>query len=174
MSALFFRKLLPFVAFVLFSSIAFGLWRNQNSHEREIALRHTEGSAEQIRIRVEGLMNARLASLELLAERWVERRPPDFSQRRFLQFADALYTGYPGFTGINWLDPEGLIRWVFPEKTNAIVRDKSVYDHPDPRYRDTFEKASLNLSYAITPCMELYQGGIGFETFWPLICDNKI
>ncbi|MBW2569720.1 MAG: hypothetical protein JRE47_10225, partial [Deltaproteobacteria bacterium] len=59
-------------------------------------------------------MSTRLASLELLAERWVERRPPDFSQKRFFQFAKAFYTHFPGFTGINWIDPEGVIQWVFP------------------------------------------------------------
>jgi signal transduction histidine kinase len=139
-----------------------------------MVLRGTDGSAEQIRIRVEDLMDTRLASLELLAERWVERRPPDFSQRRFLQFAHALYAAYPGFTGINWLDPEGLIQWVFPEKTNAVVRDKSVYDYPDRRYRNTFEKASSSRSFAVTPCMKVDQGGIGFDAFWPLVYENKI
>ena len=52
-------------------------------------------------------MRARMASLELLADRWVERTPPDFSQKRFLEFAENFYTHYPGFTGINWIDPRG-------------------------------------------------------------------
>ena len=77
------KKLAPFFAFLIFGSIAVLLWQNQNRYERELVLRHTETSSEQIRIRIEGLMNARMASLESLSERWVERIPPDFSQDRF-------------------------------------------------------------------------------------------
>jgi len=173
-SAAYFRRLLPVAAFFLFASIALALWKNQNRHDREVVLRHTEASAEQIRIRVEGLMKARMASLELLAERWVERRPPDFSQKRFLQFAKVLFTHYPGITGINWIDAGGFVRWVFPEKTNAIAVNRSAHEHPDARYRAAFEKAKQGLEYAVTPCIELYQGGIGFDTFWPLVYDGEL
>ncbi|MBW2663686.1 MAG: hypothetical protein JRD93_17325 [Deltaproteobacteria bacterium] len=78
-----FKKLLSFAVFLLFGSITVELWQNQNSHRRELIFRHTETSAQQIRIRVEDLMSTRLASLELLSERWIERRPPDFSQSVF-------------------------------------------------------------------------------------------
>ena len=60
------KKLTPFFAFLIFGGIAVLLWHNQNRYERELVLRHTETSSEQIRIRVEGLMNSRMASLELL------------------------------------------------------------------------------------------------------------
>ncbi len=169
-----FKKILPVVAFLLFGSVVVALWQNQNTHRRELIFRHTETSAQQIRIRVEGLMNTRLASLELLAERWVEKRPPDFSQKRFFQFANAFYTHFPGFTEINWIDPEGVIRWVFPKKENAVLKDKVVYKHSNSRYLDVFEKARQNFECSLTPCAKLYQGNIGFEAFWPLIYDGRI
>jgi signal transduction histidine kinase len=174
MSALYSRKPLPFVAFIVFGTIALVLWDNHNRHERELILRHTEASAEQMRMRIVGLMNARMASLELLADRWVERRPPDFSQKRFLQFAENFYTHYPGFTGINWVDPEGIVRWVFPEKTNAVAKGQRVYENPDSRYRATFEKGEQGIEYLVTPCAELCQGGIGFDTFWPLRYNGQL
>jgi len=80
-----FRKFLPLVAFLLFGSITVILWQNQNKHERELVFKYTETSSNQIRIRIQGLMNARMAALELLAERWVQRVPPDFSRKRFLE-----------------------------------------------------------------------------------------
>lgn len=150
------------------------LWQNQNSHQRELTFRHTETAAEQIRIRIQGLMNTRIASLKLLAHRWVERTPPDFSRQRFLQFANAIYTNYPGVTAINWIDPAGVIRWVFPEAEETNARDMSVYDHEDPRYREAFEKAGQNHEYAVTPCIEISQGGLGFDTFRPLIYTGKV
>ncbi len=169
-----FRKFLPIVAFLLFGSGAVILWQNQNRHARELVFRHTETSAEQIQIRIEGLMNACMASLELLAERWVERTTPDFSQKRFLQFAKIFHTHYPGFAGINWIDPAGVVRWFFPRESNEIVLGKSVYKHGDPRVWNTFEKARKDLRYVLTPCGQLVQGGLGFDTFWPLIYTGKV
>ncbi|NVM20387.1 MAG: GHKL domain-containing protein [Desulfobacterales bacterium] len=168
------KKLVPIVSFLLFGGIALTLWQDQNRHGRELAFRHTETAAEQIRIRVEGLMNARIASLQVFAERWVERRPPDFSQKRFLQFAEKFYGHYPGFMGINWIDPQGVVRWVYPEVTNAIARGKSAYKHPDPKYRAAFENAEQSLERTATPCVELYQWGTGFDSFWPLLYDGKV
>ena len=169
-----FRKFLPLIAFLLFGSITVILWQNQNKHERELVFRHTETSSEQIRIRIQGLMNARMASLAVLADRWVQRIPPDFSRKRFLKFAENLYTHYPGFMGINWIDPEGVIRWVFPMKSNENVIGKSVYERRDSRVRDTFQEAGKNLQYIATPCVEIVQGGLGFHTFWPLFYNGKV
>lgn len=119
-------------------------------------------------------MNARMASLELLADRWVERTPPDFSQKRFLEFAEDFYTHYPGFTGINWIDPGGVVRWVFPKEGNEGFIGNMVYEHPNSRVRDTFQKAGEHLQYVATPCTELIQGGLGFHTFRPLIYTGRV
>ncbi|MBW2707882.1 MAG: hypothetical protein JRD04_01140, partial [Deltaproteobacteria bacterium] len=168
------KKIFPLAVFFLFGGMAVALWQNQNSHQRELVVRHAETSAEQIQIRVQGLMNARIASLKLLAQRWVERTPPDFRRQRFLQFADAIYTHYPGFTAINWVDPAGVIRWGFPPAEEKRAKGRSVYDHKDPRYREAFEKAGKDRKYAVTPCVEIYQGGVGFDIFWPLIYADKV
>ena len=144
------------------------LWQTQSHYERGILLRHTENAAEQLRIRVESLMNGRIASLELMAQRWVERQPTDFSRERFLAFAKSLYQNYPGFAGINWIDPNGVVRWIFPHDTNAAAKDGSAYTYPDPEYRTTFERVRKNRKYGITPCLNTPQGGIGFDVFLPL------
>ena len=167
------KKLTPFFAFLIFSSIAVLLWHNQNKHEQELVLRHTETSSEQIRIRIEGLMNARMASLESLSERWVERVPPDFSQDRFLDFAEMFYSHYPGFMGINWIDPTGVVRWVFPKNSNERVIDTPIFEPQDYRLQKNFHilHTSQNI---VTPCMELVQGGLGYNTFLPLVYSGKI
>jgi signal transduction histidine kinase len=167
------KKWAPFFAFLIFSSIAVLLWHNQNKHEQELVLRHTETSSEQIRIRIEGLMNARMASLELLAERWVERVPPDFSQTRFLDFAEMFYSHYPGFMGINWIDPTGVIRWVFPKNSNERVIDTPIFESPNSRAQKKFNILHTDKN-VITPCMELVQGGLGYNTFLPLAYSGKI
>ena len=168
------RRLLPFAAFLFFACIAVIVWENQNKHRRELILRHTETSAEQIRIRIEGFMNARMASLEILARRWVERRPPDFSYQRFHQFAKALYVLYPGFTEINWIDPEGIAQWVFPEQDSKTLKRRIAFQHSDSQYYDALKKVEKENKRTVTPCIEIFQGGLGFNTFRPLIYDSKI
>ncbi len=167
------KKWAPFFAFLIFGSIAVLLWHNQNQHEIELVRRHTETSAEQIRIRMEGLMNARMASLESMAERWVERVPPDFSQTRFLDFAEMFYSHYPGFLGINWVDPTWVVRWVFPKNSNERIIDMSIFEHQDPRVQKKFQILHTGQNI-VTPCMELIQGGIGYNTFLPLVYSGKI
>ena len=167
------KKLTPFFAFLIFGTISVLLWQNQNRYERELVLRHTETSSEQIRIRIEGLMNARMASLELMAERWVERVPPDFSQTRFLDFAEMFYSHYPGFMGINWIDPTGLVRWVFPKNSNERVIDMPIFEPQDSRVQKRFHILHIKQSI-VTPCMEIVQGGLGYNTFLPLVYSGKI
>jgi len=174
MSKFFFKQGLPFAAFLLFGSIAFALWTNQKDHQRELVIRHTETTAEQIRIRIEGMMKAQIASLDVLAKRWVERTPPDFSRQRFFQFAEAFYSHSPGFSGINWVNPEGKITWVFPVEKNTIAINKLVTQHSDSRYRKSLEQGKQRSEFTITPCGNLIQGGLGFDTFWPLIFDGHI
>jgi len=169
-----FKNFFPIAAFLIFGSGAVILWQNQNRYEKELVFRNTQTSSEQVRIRVEGLMNTRMASLELLADRWVERTPPDFSRKRFLEFAEDFYTHYPGFTGINWIDPGGGVRWVFPREGNEGFIGNMVHEHLNSRVRDPFQKAGEHLQYVTTPCAELIQGGLGFHTFQPLIYNGRV
>ena len=114
-----------------------------------------------------------MASLELLAERWVARMPPDFSHTRFHDFAQVFYSHNPGFMGINWIDPDGVVRWVFPRDSNKSVIDKLIFKPQNSRFHKKFQilHSSQNI---VTPCMELVQGGIGYNTFLPLVYSGKI
>jgi signal transduction histidine kinase len=167
------KRLAPFIAFLIFGGISVMLWQNQNKHERELVRRHTETASEQIRIRIEGLMNARMASLESLAERWVERVPSDFSQNRFLEFAKMFYSHYPGFWGIHWIDPKGVVRWVFPINNNEGIIDTHVFDPQDSRGQKEFQILHTDHNI-ITPCVELIHGDFEYNTFLPLVYSGKI
>ena len=163
------RRALPFVIFLVFTGISVMLWLSQTRHTREQILRHTEMTAEQIRIRVEGLMRARMASLKLLAERWVERMPPDYSRQRFLKFAEAIHHQYPGILGINWINPQGTVYWVFPEETNAIIKDRVFMQVKELIDDSAVEKADKNVEFTVTPCKGFHQGVGGFNILWPLV-----
>lgn len=167
------RGLIPLVVFCLFCGISVALWQKENSHKRERLMRYTETAAGQIKTRIEGLMGARVAALRLLAERWVERTPPDFSSERFFQFADAFYTYFPGFFAINWINPEGVLQWVFPEK-GTLTRGSSIFEIGDSKYGDTFRKVMHDIVIGTTPSSDLAAGNSIFHVLLPLIHNKEI
>jgi signal transduction histidine kinase len=161
------NKLIPIACVLLLGIFTVLFWQRQNSHEYESMSRHTKTSAEQIRIRMEGLMNTRLNALMVFANRWVEREPPDFGKERFVHFAQEFYGKFPGFQAINWIDPEGVIQWVYPQAPNGKSLGKSIYS--DPTHAETFRAINENLSWGETPSVNLFDGGLGFHVFFPLI-----
>ena len=166
--------ILPLIIFLCLSGLTVVLWQDYTEHDEEIMRRHTETTAEQIHMRLEDFMEERLSSLEVLVDRWVERRPPDFSYARYRQFAETYFKHYPGFQAINWVDTDGFIRWVYPEKQNYPAKDKNLHNHPETAVRESFARAERDRKYVITPCVKLLQGGLGFATYWPLIYDGKM
>ncbi|GAH32552.1 unnamed protein product, partial [marine sediment metagenome] len=67
--------------------------KNQINNQQRLVHQHTNTAAEQVCIRLEEFMESRLSALAVFAERWVQRS--DFSQKRFLQFAELYYLSYP-------------------------------------------------------------------------------
>lgn len=168
----FLRKFLPLLTFSFFSIIALILWQTQNAYERELILHHTETSVEQARIRINGMLSARVASLEILADRWVERQPPDFSRQRFLSFARSLFEHYPGFTAIQWIDPSGSIQWCYPSE--ASPKWEKINPFSDARLRAALDEAGQGKGPVITPAVEFEGGEKGFEVILPLVHEGQL
>ncbi len=168
------KRVLPVLAFICFGCGAVALWRNQVDHEHEIILRHAETSAQQFRIRVEGLMNARIASLKLMADRWVERQPPDFSEQRFYGFADILFRHYQGFTEIQWIDPAGSVRWAFPTKDDSPSRGNKLAQHPDSHHHVALVQTGASSTGNVTSCTEFQDGKMGFHILVPLVLGETL
>lgn len=164
------KLLIPFITFVLLGSAALLVWQHQNDRDRELVMRYVETSVEQVRIRVEGLMNANLSSLELMADRWVERQPPDFTHQRFQGFATALVKHYPGYSGISWIDPAGAIHWVFPAEADIAVagRGGAGYLHPDKS-----TGVGIGTGVVVTPCVPS-PGGAHFHAVRALIHNHEL
>lgn len=66
---------LPLVVFVTLSIITIVLCHQYAEHDEEIIRRHTQSTAERIRVRIQDFIEERLSSLEVLVDRWVERTP---------------------------------------------------------------------------------------------------
>lgn len=173
MKILSYKKSLSILIFLLCFCMSIFLWQNQNKYDRTLIMHQTNASAEQIQIRIEGMMTSRIASLDLLARRWVDRSPPDFSKQRFIRFAETVYGHYPGIHGINWIDPEGMFQWAFPEQNNTELKDKNIRQM-DAGIRSTFERAQKTLEFETSPCLGIKDREIYFYTFWPLVFRGSI
>ncbi|MDY6881601.1 MAG: ATP-binding protein [Thermodesulfobacteriota bacterium] len=168
------KTAVPLATFLICTLLVSWLWDRETTHKSDLVRQHTETIADQIKIRIEGMMNARISSLQILAERWVERTPPDFTKKRFTELAEKFYTYYPGFLFIHWIDPDGAIQWVIPEEEKPGFKGKNIFEKDDPVYHNTLKKLGQGVEYAVTPSTELDQGGLGFEVFFPLVHEGMI
>ncbi len=173
MKILNYKKSLSVAVFLFCCAISLFLWQTQNTYNRNLIMHQTEASAEQIQIRIEGVMDARIASLDLLAQRWVDRTPPDFSKERFFKFAGVVYGHYAGIHGINWIDPGGTFQWIFQKENNPELIDKNI-NQMNSLITSTFEQARQTLKLMISPSYEALQGEICLSAFWPLVYNGKI
>lgn len=162
------KWVLPVVGFLALSGITLVLWQTQKDLRTELLARHVETSVEHLKIRIEGMMAARIASLKMIAVRWIEREPPDFSRERFLGFARATTDLYPGFAGVYWINPEGVVQWGFPENDQMGSVGQNYRNHPDPEVRRAFESATVSDGVVRSPCVALHQGRMGFHVFLAL------
>ncbi len=154
-----FRKLSPILVFAFFASVTIALWRVQVHHLRQLVVRHVESSAEMAGIRIGTIMESREATLELLADRWVESQNRNFSRERFLSFAKIIFKDYPGFSGIFWADPNGVIRYVYPQKEEAFRLGEKIHYVP---------------GHKVSPCFDLFSGQKGFRIVLPLMFEGKL
>ncbi|SPF34447.1 conserved exported hypothetical protein [Syntrophobacter sp. SbD1] len=153
------KKLWSILLFILLGAITSALWRSQVDHEHEMILRHVEGAAEIASIRIAGVVDGRMAALELLADRWVDKYPPDFSRERFVSFAEAVFERYPSFSGIYWADPDGYIRFDYQPGEDSDRLGKRIQYSPGS---------------AISPCFDLAAGEKGFQIVLPLRFEGKL
>jgi signal transduction histidine kinase len=168
------NTVLAMLAFAFFGCVSAAIWQEQISHERVIVVRHAESSGEQLRIRIEGLMTARMASLELMAYRWLERQPFDSSEHRFLGFAEGLFRHYRGFAAIEWIDPDGFVRWAFPADSMVHHQGENISRIADSQCQRALNRARESLTRVVTPSVEHQDGLLGFHILAPVVIDGKL
>jgi signal transduction histidine kinase len=165
---------LAMLAFAFFGCVSVAIWQEQISHERVIVVRHAESSGEQLRIRVEGLMTARMAALELMGYRWLERQPFDSSENRFLGFAQGLFRHYRGFAAIEWIDADGFVRWAFPADSVVHHQGENISRIADSQCQAALNTARESLRKVVTPSVEHQGGALGFHILVPVVVDGKL
>ena len=157
---------LPLGFFLLFSAGLFLLWNHSRHSEVRRIRTETRVISELLRLRLESWIEARTKALELLAGAMASQE--EFSPDMFRGIASRIDHGYAGFQAINWIDPGGTIRVVFPLEGNEPALGRNVHDHPNPEVGRTIDRARRSGRPSRTPIVPLLQGGKGFATYFPV------
>jgi signal transduction histidine kinase len=115
-----------------------------------------------------------MASLELMAYRWLERQPFDSTENRFFGFAQGLFRHYRGFAAIEWIDADGFVRWAFSPDSNIHHQGENLSRIADSQCQVALNKARESLKKVVTPSVEHQGGVLGFHILVPVVVDGKL
>lgn len=146
---------------VLLGTLALGAAGHRRARARD------ELAADHLAARIEAQVVLRLELLDQIAN--AEDRPFE-SPRRFEARAREVLSTLPGFQAVNYIDPDGVIRWVYPEGPNRTAKGVDL-DQVEPAGPSLRKALASGEPYA-TPAMELLQGGLGFATYFPIGSDG--
>jgi len=163
------RHWVPLGIFLLLSAGFSEVWWMNRRHGEELLKTQCTVIASQSASRLEEAVRVRLALLQQLRVEWLLKpyTDPDSFRRR----VEPILQQFPGFLAINWIDPNGVIRWVVPPRPNRAAVGKDLHYHPSAR--DTFIKAETTGRDQMSPPVTLYQGGLGIATYFPIRDGNR-
>jgi len=135
------------------------------SHQNQEAKRVVASAGELVQREIAGALANRLRALERMAGRWAFSGGTELEAWK--HDAAACLRDLSGFQAIEWMGADVVVRWVAPLEGNEQI----VGFRPDlePRRRAALEAALASRQTAVTPPVELKQGGRGFIAFSPIV-----
>ena len=120
-------------------------------------------TARQAALRLQDYIGARLLAADTLRHSLEEGEP--LTEEAFRDRSVQIQVRFGGFLALNWIDPDGVIRWVAPLAANRAAEGRSVLDHPTAA--PFFERSRTGSDIATSP-LDLFQGLRGFATYLPI------
>lgn len=141
-------------------------------HDRDNLRQLSENTSSQAARRLEIYFDTRFQLLEQLENEWETIGAMD--REAFADRTHYLHQEFKGFLAINWIDPQGVIRWVTPELPNRKALGLDLHVHKDERVREAIAEAQRTQNPSYTPPILLAQGGIGITSYMPLVRDGQL
>lgn len=154
----------PTLVFVLLSALFCFFWAQARRHELAILRAQTRIAADQAAARLDEGLRVRLELVDQIRREW--RISPFVERAEFERRAVMLESRFPGYQAINWIDADGVIRWVVPEPTNRPALGADLHHHPHAA--ETFERAEASGETRLTGPIPLLQGGLGVAAYLPI------
>ena len=154
----------PVLVFVALSALFGFFWAQARRHELAILRAQARVAADQATVRLEEGLQVRLELVDQLRREW---RISPFAERVDFELRAAMIQSrFPGYQAINWIDSEGIIRWVVPVQTNRAALGADLHRHPYAA--GAFARAERTGEVELTEPMPLLQGGLGFASYFPV------
>jgi PAS domain S-box-containing protein len=146
-----------------------GIVRQSENEQIDV---ETQITAEQIRLRLEAWIDARVAVVQHLGNKqFIDQNDID---ALFAEQAQHLMAMYPGIQAINYVDDYWVIRIVVPEAANLPALNQDLHHHPNPGVREALQLAADSGGISSTGVIDLLQGGIGFVTYQALLVKSDL
>ena len=143
----------------------------QKSESERIQL-ETQITAEQIRLRLEAWIDARVAVVQHLGNKqFIDQTD---IEKLFAEQAQHLLDLYPGIQAINYIDDYWVIRIITPVETNLPALNKDLRNHPNASVAASLTRARETGRIASTTVIDLLQGGKGIATYQTLLDKNDL
>jgi signal transduction histidine kinase/sensor domain CHASE-containing protein/CheY-like chemotaxis protein len=157
------ETVLPLLVFLLAATLAISLWWQLDRGESKRIQVETEVTAEQVRLRLEAWIDARVAIVEHLAGGW--HTSTDGEHQAFVDEARQFLEEFPGFKALNWVDSQWVIRVTVPPEGNEQALNKDLHFHHNQGVVPAITLANNTGKTIRTPVMTLLQGEKGFATY---------
>lgn len=157
-------NLIPILMFLVIGSGIGFIWHRLRTVEMEMLDLRTSTTAEQVTFRFENFLNTRLHLLEFMTHMWA--REHINTPLRFREVSLAMEKSFRSYQAIAWVDTNCVISWVVPDDIDPSAKHRDLKDRAGmaDMLRDAKEKRLPKAS----PPVSLFQGGQGFETYFPI------
>ena len=143
---------------IVFLSLTVYLWHTIESTERQKQYQAISINANQLKNGIEAFLNEKVSILLQVRNFWLYSRSIDHDE--FLAFCRAIINQIPGFQAIEFGDTSNKVVWVEPFLPNESAENFNMSAEP-LRYK-TLQRAIQKKAIAVTPVLDLAQGGKGF------------
>jgi len=125
--------------------------------------------AKQVALRLHDYLSSRLLSIQMMSQGMESGLIQ--TEEQFVDQAEVLHREFTGVQALNWVSPDYIITWVTPLEGNEAALGKNVLDHPVAV--EAIQGASKMGHACLTAPLQLFQGGGGFATYFPVNGDKE-
>lgn len=161
-------NVLAIIAATMMVGVVASAWHLiRNDQDRQL-IAEMRGNAETVTAHLEAHIQTRLAIGLQLRDHWQEGHT--YKEQEFRRLAHTTLSRFPDFQAINWVDPQGIIKWVTPLKGNEAARELNLRELAVPG--STLRDAETSGNIRVSPPIHLVQGDLGIVAYIPLRIDG--
>lgn len=154
---------------IVFLSLTVYLWHAIETTERQKHRQSIEINANQLKNGIEAFVNEKISILMQVRNFWLNS--DSIKHDEFLGFCRAIISQIPGFQAIEFGDKNNRVVWVEPFLSNEAIEDFNMAAEP-VRF-NTLKRAIQKKTIAVTPVLDLVQGGKGFVVIVPIFRSGR-